>query len=570
MVFRYQRPIFALCYSRCFDASLAQDLAQETFLRAYLRLASLREEARFVPWLKAIALNLCRQEARHRVREAPLATDHEDVTQAPDDTVEAEERRRYVRLALAQLTQGTREAVLLHYMDGLSCREVAGFLGTTEPAVRARLSRGRRQLRSHLLGLLGQTLEREGPGSEFSANLMSRVPYEPDQIAAFGYGTALSAALRHRGERISGAIIDGLSGDAFSGFYSQEARSASVYLRLRNPLASVAAALGYAFDYTYGHSTAEAWASLKEAISEGRPVITPYVIDPEWPRADGGEPLPGTGMPIPGTGTPEWVLVMGVDERLDRVVLHTYAGYRTCRIRAFLRDWAVRWWQPTLEPRPERLLAMHPLFQLGPRRTAPDLPEVLAGAVRQAREAIRDEGPTFFVPPAWDKLWWSDEGPGTSLPAPVPAYRGLAAYRLRIADLLADRDWDALEPGELEELVVAFGCYGWGYFGKAKMSAARFLGEAGAILDRVPRCGWYRGAAMLRGASAKYRAIVALLPEHEASLGLARGSPQGATAQLIRQPERRARAADVLARMLRLEEEGLRLLDATVRCFGDG
>src|SRR5438552_9277855 len=60
LVERYQRRVYALCYSLVADWAEAQDLAQESFVRAWMDLAKLRDPARFGPWLRRVAFGTCR------------------------------------------------------------------------------------------------------------------------------------------------------------------------------------------------------------------------------------------------------------------------------------------------------------------------------------------------------------------------------------------------------------------------------------------------------------------------------------------------------------------------------
>jgi RNA polymerase sigma factor (sigma-70 family) len=127
----------------------AEDVVQEAVLRAFLSLSALRDSERFEAWLCGIALNVAKTRLRRAATEArvlaatvPTAT----ATAAGDER----ELLDAVRDAVALLPPGQREAVLLHYVDDLSCDEVAELLGSTPGAVRVRLHRARAQLRSEL------------------------------------------------------------------------------------------------------------------------------------------------------------------------------------------------------------------------------------------------------------------------------------------------------------------------------------------------------------------------------------------------------------------------------------
>jgi RNA polymerase sigma-70 factor, ECF subfamily len=123
----------------------AEDLVQEALLRAYLGLSQLREPARFGAWLCGIAVNLAKMRLRRRVLEARLF-----VEPTSDGGFEERDLLRLVGDAVGVLPPGQRDAVLMHYIDGLSCEEVAFLLGSSPGAIRVRLHRARQRLREQL------------------------------------------------------------------------------------------------------------------------------------------------------------------------------------------------------------------------------------------------------------------------------------------------------------------------------------------------------------------------------------------------------------------------------------
>jgi RNA polymerase sigma factor (sigma-70 family) len=126
----------------------AEDLVQEALLRAYLGLSQLRDPARFGAWLCGIAVNLAKMRLRRRALEARLF-----VEPPSDGGFEERELLQLVRDAVDVLPPGQRDAVLMHYIDGLSCEEVAVLLGSSPGAIRVRLHRARQQLREQLATL---------------------------------------------------------------------------------------------------------------------------------------------------------------------------------------------------------------------------------------------------------------------------------------------------------------------------------------------------------------------------------------------------------------------------------
>jgi RNA polymerase sigma factor (sigma-70 family) len=123
----------------------AEDVVQEAVLRAFLSLSQLRDRDRFESWLCGIALNVAKMQLRRAATEARVLA-------AAGSKVTYEEREPLadVRDAVALLPPPQRDAVLLHYIEGLSCEEIATALGSTPGAVKARLHRARVDLRRRL------------------------------------------------------------------------------------------------------------------------------------------------------------------------------------------------------------------------------------------------------------------------------------------------------------------------------------------------------------------------------------------------------------------------------------
>lgn len=147
LVGRYQQPLFHYLRGLVGNAEQAEDLLQETFLRAHTSLMSLQEPGLLRSWLYRIAHNLaCSSLRRQRlVRWLPLPFFHP--TSGP--TMEhAALATAHVEAALARVPLEQRAPLLLHLVGGFSYDEVAALLGTTEGAVRMRISRGRAAFRA--------------------------------------------------------------------------------------------------------------------------------------------------------------------------------------------------------------------------------------------------------------------------------------------------------------------------------------------------------------------------------------------------------------------------------------
>ena len=143
-----QRVVYQIAYSVVGNAADAEDVAQDTFVRAYAKLATLREPGSFRAWVcqisRRLALNRVRDESRARNRES-----RELVHQAPVDIATLAEDRLFaarVRREIDRLPDGLRSVMLLCAIEGLDQASVARIIGIPEGTVRSRLHLARKRL----------------------------------------------------------------------------------------------------------------------------------------------------------------------------------------------------------------------------------------------------------------------------------------------------------------------------------------------------------------------------------------------------------------------------------------
>jgi RNA polymerase sigma-70 factor (ECF subfamily) len=143
--------VFRFLYWLCRDRSLAEDVMQETLLRAWKSIDSLSDEKAVRPWLLTIARReLARTYERKRIPTVDLdsTSDSEREAFAVSDDHDVQEMRR----AILQLDVIHREPLILQVMLGYSTEEIARQLQISLPAVLTRLHRARHVLRKHMLG----------------------------------------------------------------------------------------------------------------------------------------------------------------------------------------------------------------------------------------------------------------------------------------------------------------------------------------------------------------------------------------------------------------------------------
>jgi RNA polymerase sigma-70 factor (ECF subfamily) len=131
------------------DGAFADEGAQETFVRAHARLASLRDDQRVRPWLLGIARRVFLEELRRRRPRVAPGDLAEPVSSPVADLLIAEQVRLF-RAALGRLTVERRGVVLLRLDHGLSYDEIAQVMRMSPAKVRNELHRGRQELREYL------------------------------------------------------------------------------------------------------------------------------------------------------------------------------------------------------------------------------------------------------------------------------------------------------------------------------------------------------------------------------------------------------------------------------------
>ncbi len=161
LVTRWERPIYALAYRTLRREEEARDVVQDAFLRAYRGLKGFKGEAKFSSWLYRITLNLCRdwmrKERRAPVAQVPEGTDPLDLadqqaapTESVEDLVARREMSAAVQLAMADLPEEQRMAIMLKEYHGLTFQEIAEMLDCPLSTVKTRLYQGLSVLRRRL------------------------------------------------------------------------------------------------------------------------------------------------------------------------------------------------------------------------------------------------------------------------------------------------------------------------------------------------------------------------------------------------------------------------------------
>ena len=165
---RYQRRVYAVAYRIVRRHDVAEDVAQDTFIRAYHAIQRFELGRPFGPWVVRIAANLAINHVRSpEARETPLPEGHAE-TAAPGrgalDLVLEREAREMLERALGDLPVEQRAVFALRTFEELSYREIADALGISIGTVMSRLSRARERLRESLAPYLGLAARRAEGG----------------------------------------------------------------------------------------------------------------------------------------------------------------------------------------------------------------------------------------------------------------------------------------------------------------------------------------------------------------------------------------------------------------------
>ncbi|MBI1927315.1 sigma-70 family RNA polymerase sigma factor [Candidatus Poribacteria bacterium] len=168
----YRWRVYNLAYRMIGNDADAADFTQETFIRVYEAIASLRNEAAFSTWLFRIVINLCKNHrkaaklecdsfdeltdengeiewARRELR-PPTSFGVATLAESPESTLEKKERHQQIQAALNTLTDEHRAVVVWHHLEGVSLVEIANRLNCRVGTVKSRLARAREELKRRL------------------------------------------------------------------------------------------------------------------------------------------------------------------------------------------------------------------------------------------------------------------------------------------------------------------------------------------------------------------------------------------------------------------------------------
>ena len=158
LVKKYQKQVHALAWRKIGDFHIAEEITQDTFLRAYQKLRTLKKPQRFASWLYVIAANRCNtwlhkkqsraQLLKNKGEVRPEKPSYSEYVAEENERISVEAQREVVKKLLAKLKESERTVMTLHYFAEMSCTEIGAFLGVSANTIKSRLRRAQQRLKS--------------------------------------------------------------------------------------------------------------------------------------------------------------------------------------------------------------------------------------------------------------------------------------------------------------------------------------------------------------------------------------------------------------------------------------
>lgn len=183
LVDKYKDAVCGLAYSKVRNFHDAQDIAQEAFIDAYRNLRSLKYPHRFRSWIYTIVVNQCRMWLRKQPQAAlAFGSVANSKTEAglQDQAIQQDRSGQIldgVLDAINELPEATRLVMTLYYIDGLTCKEIGEFTGTSINTVMSKLRRAREKLRREFTEMPAQTITQQRVSSGFTTGILGSIEH---------------------------------------------------------------------------------------------------------------------------------------------------------------------------------------------------------------------------------------------------------------------------------------------------------------------------------------------------------------------------------------------------------
>ncbi|TCK62613.1 RNA polymerase sigma factor [Seleniivibrio woodruffii] len=159
LILKYQSKLFATSMNVVKNRELAEDIVQEAFMKAFMKLDSLKNREQFYPWLKRIALNIALNHFEKEKRVMDVENDDEETSffdnigsgESPEELTLKEELHRYVRNYVDSLPDKLRVVIVLREVEDMSYEEIADMMNIPLGTVRSRLFNARQIIKDRLI-----------------------------------------------------------------------------------------------------------------------------------------------------------------------------------------------------------------------------------------------------------------------------------------------------------------------------------------------------------------------------------------------------------------------------------
>ncbi|NLK21671.1 MAG: sigma-70 family RNA polymerase sigma factor [Epulopiscium sp.] len=164
LVIEHETKIYNIAYRMFHNEEDAKDLSQEVFIKAFENIKKFKKESRFSTWLYRIATNSCIDELRRRKDKETYSVDegieteggsikkeYPDTKHNPEEMIINKEIAHQIQLAMDQLSEEHKNAIILRDFQGFGYNEISGILQCSLGTVKSRISRGRMQLKEILV-----------------------------------------------------------------------------------------------------------------------------------------------------------------------------------------------------------------------------------------------------------------------------------------------------------------------------------------------------------------------------------------------------------------------------------
>ena len=158
LVEKYKDMVFTVCYRIVKQREDAEDIAQESFIKAFNKLHSFKGESKFSTWIYTIAYRTAISKTHIKKVETVYEDFHVEISDNEEfpqfKELKEQEQKLYVKKAIDELPEIDGVIISLFYIDESSIQEIVEITGLSESNVKVKLYRGRKQLKENLEGLL--------------------------------------------------------------------------------------------------------------------------------------------------------------------------------------------------------------------------------------------------------------------------------------------------------------------------------------------------------------------------------------------------------------------------------